>query len=198
MSFRALASTTLASVVLAVSLLPGCSSGGGEGGEGGGPPPVDCDAPADPQTFEVGTGELCFERADGALVLWAGPQGGYHLFAAVGCADCEDEVTLDYVLLDPATDEVFPGTYPDNQQVLNLGDADGWKFAAGIQVSMPGFQWDDTDPPPPAGTPMRLHVSVTDGAGMREMDLDFVLGETEDWDPCDANPGGPCCDGQCN
>ena len=165
------------------------------------PEPVSCDAPASPDSFEVGTGELCFERLpEGELPLFAGPQGGYHLFAAIGCADCEDEVTFSYVVLDPETDELFPGTYPDNQWVVPMVDSEGWKQAAGMQIGMPGFQWDDTDPAPPKGTPLRLRVSVTDGAGTREADLDFVLGDTLDWSPCDAHPEGECCqpDSFCN
>ncbi len=193
-------------LVLATSMLlvsPACDSSVSDGDTDTEPQPepVNCDAPGSPASFEVGTGELCFERlTDAELPLFAGPQGGYHLFAAIGCADCEDEVTFSYLLLDPETDELFPGTYPDNQWVVPLLAFDGWKQAAGMQIGMPGFQWDDTDPAPPKGTPLRLRVSVTDGAGTREADLDFLLGDTLDWSPCDANPDGPCCgpDAYCN
>src|SRR5687768_6189451 len=58
--------------------------GAGSGGSSG------CDTPPDPETFEMGTGEHCFARlsANQAVDLISGPQGGYHVWLAIGCADC--------------------------------------------------------------------------------------------------------------
>lgn len=188
-------------VLVLVGLLAGCGSTVDDGESTDPDPqpePEACEAPPAPDAFEVGTGELCFERVSNAeLPLLAGPQGGYHLFAAIGCADCEADVTFSYVVLDPATNEIFPGTYPDNQWVVAMSGASEWTQAAGLQIGMPGFQWDDTDPPPPKGTPLRLRVTVTDAVDSRSADLDFTLGDTLDWNPCDANPDGPCCSEDC-
>lgn len=189
-------------LVLSLSLATGCE-GGGEGGSGASAPDVDCTAPADHDTFELGTGELCFEPlSEGdALPLMAGPQGGYHVFLSIGCADCGDAVTLTYSLLDPATMAPLERTYPGNQAYAELFEVDDWRQSLGIQIGMPGFQWGDEDPPLAEGTEFVVSVEVTrenESSPIHEAELKLVLGPTQNWDPCDANPDGECCDRSCD
>lgn len=185
--------------------LVGCGSdvsdgAGGEGGEGGqGPTPASCDPPADAADFELGTGELCFERvtAGQEVPLYAGPQGGYHLFLAIGCTDCGAQALVMYTIVDPSTGMPLDRTYPDSTTYAMFSGAE-WPQSAGLQIGMPGFQWSgDEDPPVPQGTPIQLQVTVRDGAEgteiLHEGALDLVVGAITPWDPCDANPNGPCC-----
>ncbi len=61
--------------------LTGCGSGAGSGS---------CDAPESPAVFELGTGQTCFERVTAGQIVpeIQGPQGGFHIRAAIGCGDC--------------------------------------------------------------------------------------------------------------
>ena len=176
--------------------------GAGEGGAGGAPAPIVCVAPADPAVFEIGTGEACFERLadDAAITLWSGPQGGYHLFLAVGCADCGDAIVVRSSVLDPATSTPIDGTYV-NAVFAELVDWGGWPQHAGIQVTMPGIQWDlENDPPLAEGTPIVLAVELLESdetTVIHEVQRSFVVGPTLAWDPCDLHPEGPCCSEDC-
>lgn len=149
----------------------------------------------------MGTGELCFERVEvnGTINMMAGPQGGYHLFFGLGCTDCGSSVQLEIQVLDPSTLQPFDGTYLD-QTAVNLIDVDGWPQAAGIQVGMPGTQWDTETGALPKGTPIivKVEVSTMGGDLLHTGELSLVIGDTVDWSPCDANPDGPCCTGLCN
>lgn len=153
------------------------------------PSPEDCDPPSDPQAFEVGTGELCFTRvqAGETLPLMAGPQGGYHVWLAVGCKDCGEEAHLRMrVFAEDGTEMSDLAT----EQFVPLG-GDAWPQHAGIQLGMPGF--DGESGRLPVGTPLRVQVETVDGSGSATHagEMSFILGETESWDG-----GGRCSD--CN
>jgi len=171
--------------------------------ESEGPSPEDCSPPADAPSFAVGTGELCFESVEQGQILpmMAGPQGGYHVWMALGCTDCGSAVLVRYTLLDPTTEEMIPGTYELNEASAPLY-GDDWPQAAGIQMSMPGFSWDEeAEPPLPKGTAVLLRAQVFDSTGnnqLHDADLQFEVGDIQYWDPCDANPDGDCCNETCN
>jgi hypothetical protein len=163
------------------------------------PSPEDCTPPAETPDFAIGTGELCFTPlADGDVVpMMNGPQGGYHLWLAIGCTDCGEAVQVSYKLLDPETKELIPGTYELNQASAMLGGE--WPQAAGIQVALPGTEWDEESDALPKGTKILMQVTVDkNGAGtVHEGEVQIEIGETQAWDPCDANPDGDCCDESC-
>lgn len=153
------------------------------------PSPEDCDPPSAPQAFEVGTGEHCFARvqAGETLPLMAGPQGGYHVWLAVGCQDCGVEAHLRArVFAEDGTEMSDLAT----EQLVELG-GDAWPQHAGIQLGMPGF--DGESDRLPVGTPLRVQVETVDGSGSptHTGEMSFILGETQSWDD-----GGGCSD--CN
>lgn len=171
----------------------GNAGGASAGGSGAGGQPVDCDPPSTTAVFEIGSGEECFEPlADGATVpLISGPQGGYHLWVAVGCADCAATVSLEWGVNDPVTGETFPNTYP-NQGTVPLSSG-AWPQAAGLIAGMPGLSWDpENEPPPPPGTHVLLWVKSS-GAVEHEAEVEVVIGETVSWDPCAETPDDPAC-----
>ncbi len=181
----------------------GGSGGAGAGGDGGGggapdPDPQGCQPPDAAEGFEVGTGELCFAEVNdgGVIQQMHGPQGGYHVWLALGCIDCGDQVWVRGSVLDPATGSPLPNTYTtDNIVTLSKG---AWPQIAGIQQGMPGDDFLDEPgyEPLPPGTPfiLRAQVFALDGATLlHEAEVSAVLGDTVDWDPCDADPTGPCC-----
>ncbi len=175
--------TRASSTFLFVSMLLGCS------GEPSEPSPEDCEPPSDPQAFEIGTGEHCFARVEsGATVpLMAGPQGGYHVWLAVGCTDCGAEVRLrERVFAEDGTEMTGLAT----ESYVDLA-GDAWPQHAGIQLGMPGFE-DESDRLP-VGTPLRVQVEALDQGGsvIHTAELSLVLGETEAWDD-----GSRCAD--CN
>lgn len=67
----------------------------------------------------MGTGEKCFEAVAGGqeVPLMSGPQGGYHMWLAVGCVDCAATVHLKYGARDPATNMPLTGTYDEEAMV---------------------------------------------------------------------------------
>jgi hypothetical protein len=166
------------------------------------PSPEDCTPPAETPEFAIGTGELCFAPlADGDVVpMMNGPQGGYHLWLALGCTDCGGAVQVQYKLLDPETEELIPGTYDLNTASAQLGGE--WPQAAGIQLAMPGSDWDEeSDPPLAKGTKVLVQVRVLDGKGAAEKhhgQVTIEIGDIEAWDPCDADPDADCCNESCN
>lgn len=174
------------------------SSSSGSGGSGGGPACVD---PPDPQVFEVGSGQTCFERlTPGQTVpVMSGPQGGYHVWLGIGCADCGDHAILRYGVKDPATHDWVAGTH-ENTVVTPLDPA-GWHQFAGLQAFLPGVHWDPTSALP-KGTHVLLSATVLDDAMAvkHAAEVEIVLGETESWyPPCDTGPNCgapgalPCC-----
>ena len=168
-------------------------------GDGGGSA---CEDPADPPVFEVGTGEDCFTRlASGQTVpVMQGPQGGFHLWLAVGCADCGTPAIVRYGVKDPATGDWYAGTSLQ-EAVIELDPA-GWGQSAGQTAFLPGVVYDSTTQLP-KGTHVLLAAAMLDMAMAikHEGEVEVVLGETKIWSPpCDENPmtcgapgGTPCC-----
>ncbi len=178
--------------ILALIAMPGCNS------ESSGPEQVPCDPPSKPGVFEVGTGEDCFARlSDGAEIpLQNGPQGGYHLFVAVGCKDCGETVRIQYGVRDPMTNAALTGTYENKEMMALTGDT--WRQVAGIQLSMPGTSWDEqNDPPPAKGTALILWANALDANDklIHEAQVSLVIGNTEQWDPCDPGDESEACAG---
>ncbi|WP_437813533.1 hypothetical protein [Sorangium sp. So ce1078] len=188
----------------------GSSAGGGGGstgeggastGEGGG---GGCRPPDSPAVFEIGTGVTCFERIDdgATLPVMAGPQGGYHVWLAVGCSDCGATVRLRYSVKDPATGDLFESTVPQ-EGVIALGPGE-FPQAAGLPAILPGGAWD-----PGAVLAEGTHVILAaearndDGSTKHAAQVEVVLGATEAWGlPCSDDPetcgapgGAPCCTG---
>lgn len=163
----------------------GASAATGGGG-------ASCVTPDEVGAFAIGTGEKCFETLhDGDTVpLMAGPQGGYHLWVAAACADCGGSPVLAWGAKDPATGELFPETADSEAVVHFLGGPVPQE--AGLILTMPGISWDPENyPPPPVGTHLILWARV-DAAG-HEAQVEIVIGETKQWDPCAENPNDPLC-----
>ncbi|MEO7327722.1 MAG: hypothetical protein ABI193_04025 [Minicystis sp.] len=167
-------------------------------GTGGASP---CAPPPDPQTFEIGTGELCFERltAQQVVRVLQGPQGGFHLWLSVGCGDCGAKATIAYGIKDPATNDWYAGT-GELKQVVDLAAGD-WRQHAGVTDFLPGIVWDPMSSLP-KGTHVRLFASILDEsmAPVHSAEIEVILGDTEMWSPpCDTGPncgapgGLPCC-----
>ncbi len=174
---------SLLGLLLTLAAVTGCDDA---------PSPEDCDPPPGADSFEVGTGETCFERvsAGASVPLIAGPQGGYHVWLAVGCADCGAEAHIRARVF--AEDGTEMADLAIEQVVDLVGDA--WPQHAGIQLGMPGGEFDVEAAPLPAGTKLRARVETigADGLPLHASELDFVIGETVDWEP----EGGGCSD--CN
>jgi hypothetical protein len=175
------------------------SGGGGDPtGAGGGPT---CDDPPAPADFELGTGESCFERVTSGQTVptLAGPQGGYHVWAALGCGDCGSQALVELGVKDPATSTWYAGTYAQ-KSVVQL-DAEGWGQIAGLTAFLPGVVWDPESNVLPPGTHVVLAATVFDGTTIKHAgEVELVLGEVEPWSPpCDPGPdcgqpgGAPCC-----
>lgn len=175
------------------------SSSSSSGGAGGSKPA--CADPSSPQPFEVGSGEACFERlvSGQTVTVLSGPQGGYHIWLAIGCADCGNQVILRYGVKDPATHDWYAGT-TENNAVVPV-DSSGWHQAAGLQARLPGVPWDPMTVLP-KGTHVILSAAVIDPnlPVAPQAEIELVLGDTEYWSPpCDpgsncGTPGGlPCC-----
>ncbi|WP_437274436.1 hypothetical protein WME90_24625 [Sorangium sp. So ce375] len=177
----------------------GEGSGGSSTGEGGGD---GCRLPDEPAVFEIGTGETCFESIeDGAtLPVMAGPQGGYHLWFAVGCSDCGARARVRYSVKDPATGDLFPSGVPQEGMIeLRPGE---FPHAFGLIAFLPGRVWE-----PAAVLKEGTHVILAaearndDGSTKHAAQVEVVLGATEAWGPpcsddpatCDAPGGAPCC-----
>ena len=170
---------------------------GGAGGAGGAGPTPACETPPDAMVFELGTGELCFQRVEplAKVPQYNGPQGGYHLFLALGCVDCGASALLEYAIIDLATGEPLARTAPTTQVFLELPSG-AWPQLAGLQIGMPGVEYLADEPPVPEGTQLGIDVRVLDASGgsvLHEGRLEVTVGATQPWNPCDAHPEGPCC-----
>ena len=162
-----------------------------------------CVPPAGITDFAMGTGENCFEPlASGQTIpVMAGPQGGFHIWASLGCNDCGPEATVEYGVKDPATMTWFPQTI-GNKEVVNLGGS-SWPQHAGLQAFLPGQVWNQSSQLP-KGTHVILSLRVihSDGTTLHEASMEIILGDQEHWSPpCDPSPmcaqalggGAPCC-----
>jgi hypothetical protein len=161
-----------------------------------------CASPSDPIAFEAGSGEACFERltTGQTVTVLQGPQGGYHVWLAVGCVGCSGKTTIEFGVKDPATKTWFATTSPQKVSV-DLGGA-GWQQQAGFTAFLPGVVWDEK-----SSLPKGTHVLLTtihyaaDGISSEEIQHEIVLGDIEQYNPpCDQNPmtcgtpgGQPCC-----
>lgn len=156
-----------------------------------------CNEPKDMPAFDVGTGEKCFTVvADGdTLPLMTGPQGGYHMWLAVGCKDCGTTVHLKYGARDPATGMPLEGT-SDLEAMIPLQDGAKFLNHPGIVVYMPGVSWDPTSYPPPAkGSQLVLWADAiaADGTAQHHAERLVTVGDEMAWDPCVENPNDPNC-----
>ncbi len=159
----------------------GGSGGGSNGasgasdGAGGWPACVD---PPTPEAFELGTGETCFERlVPGQIVpRIAGHQGGRHVWAAIGCADCEAPILLELGIADPQSGDAYPGTSPQ-QQVVVL-DPDGWHQLGGLRAYLPPLNADTIAIP--VGTTVLLRASVIEGRSVKHAaEIPIAIGGVE-------------------
>ncbi len=161
-----------------------------------------CDAPSTPATFETGTGETCFERFAPlqTVPVMQGPQGGFHIWTAIGCSDCGLQPSVEYGIKDPATMTYYAGTYP-SEAILDLSGT-AWPQKAGLTSFLPGVVYDPTTQLP-KGTHVIVSARVIDGGG-NTVHLDeheVILGDVMEWNPpCDPDPttcgkpgGTPCC-----
>ncbi len=200
--------------ILAVACNSSVSTGGEGGGNGtstssgssaassSGTGGDTCAAPPSPAPFEAGGGETCFERlTQGQTVkVLQGPQGGFHIWLAVGCTGCTSSKTIEYGVKDPATKTWFAMSTPQKVAV-DLAGA-GWREHAGFTAFLPGVPWDQT-----TQLPKGSHVLLTailygdNNAPVDEIENDVVLGDIEQYSPpCDPEPttcglpgGLPCC-----
>lgn len=172
------------------------SSSSGTGGSA-----TACDDPQGAPGFAVGTGETCFQALTSGqeVPVMAGPQGGFHIWLSVGCADCAGPTVLSYGVKDPATGDWIAGT-AENLTVAQL-DPGGWHQGAGFQAFLPGIQWD-----PASQLPTGSHVLLYGAAldmdmnVLHEAEVEVVLGDQVSWaPPCDTGPtcgqpgSLPCC-----
>ena len=153
----------------------------------------ECVAPPAAETFEVGTGEVCFERveANGTQPMMEGPQGGYHLWLAFVCSDCGTSVTLEA--------EASDANGPVGSRIQQVVDLESG-MAAGIQLPMPGDPWDETSVKLEEGTALTINVklSSSSGAVLHEAAVERVVGPTEVWDYCATHPEDGCCENPCD
>ena len=189
--FLALCGLAIAACETSVTDSDGGGGAGGAGEGGSGASTSSCAVPAGPPEFAIGTGEDCFEPlASGQpLKLLAGPQGGYHVWLAVGCSDCGPSLSLEWLAEDPATNELLEGAF-FSQQVVDLSGE--WPSAAGLIVGLPGSQYDEQSPPLPLGTRFQIHVKTL-SQPVHEAVVEVEVGEIEQWNPCAEDPNHPLC-----
>lgn len=150
----------------------------------------ECTLPSDLADLELGTGERCFERLGADLVVpqMEGPQGGYHMWLSLYCADCPAEVLLETQLVREDTQEVVSGLTTTLQPVA-------FETVTGVIVALPGSPWDPESPPLAEGTRVILSATLKtpSGALLHEAEDTRVLGAFTYWDYCASNPEDPCC-----
>ncbi len=170
----------------------GATTAASTSGAGGQAPT--CDPPPGISGFAQGTGEKCFEPVQAAEVvpMMQGPQGGYHLWLALGCDDCSSPAHIRYGVNDPATGLAVPDTYP-TETLVSLSGA--WPQKAGIICGLPGLSWDpEYAPPLPEGTHVVVWVEVLEGSTVvKQSSVEVVIGETQSWDPCVEDPEHELC-----
>jgi hypothetical protein len=170
---------------------PGGAGSGGAGGSGGS---TGCDTPPDAAPFEMGTGEHCFARLspNQPVDLINGPQGGYHVWLAIGCSDCTSPSETRFGVRNATTGTILEGTYDSQAMVELVGTP--WGQAARMIVGMPGIEWDPEMPPLAPGAPFVLWVEVREAGQVKHAaETPLVVGDTVQWDPCIENPDDPLC-----
>lgn len=159
--------------------------------------PSPCGELDNPPEFAVGTGEICYEPlVDGQVVPHiTGPQGGYHVWAAVVCPACPREVIVN---VGAKFDDTGEWVTPPGTRVIELKGGQN----AGLIAYLTG---DTADPMShlPEGTLLRIFVELTklDGSPLHAGEKLVELGEIEVWlNQCDPDPntcgqpgGKKCC-----
>lgn len=176
---------------LTLLALPGC---GGSSGSGA------CSAPESPAVFELGTGEACFERLTAGQVVpeIQGPQGGFHVWAAIGCGDCGPETIVELGTKNAKTKAWLQGV-PGKQKV-DLGTGD-WGQHAGLTAFLPGDVLNAPDEQLPEGATVILALRALDPKGneLHAAEITLVLGKLQMWSSCSADAAcgtsgfEPCC-----
>jgi hypothetical protein len=199
-----------------LTLLSACSDDASEHGSGGGGEastatlaastgaigpeqqrPSPCGETPDAPEFEIGTGEVCYEPlVEGQIVPHiTGPQGGYHVWAAVLCPGCPPKVTATVFATLAATGENV-GEVTTRVIELKSGQT------AGLLAYLLGSTVDPASHLP-EGTELMVHVELATLAGepLHAGQRLEVLGPVEIWlNQCDpepstcGQPGGlKCC-----
>ena len=168
----------------------GCSSSGSGS----------CDVPSNPAAFELGTGEVCFERLTPGQVVpeIAGPQGGFHVWTAVGCGDCGAEAIVEFGTKTVKTKAWLVGV--PQKQLVDLGTGE-WGQHAGLTAFLPGDATSAPDEQLPKGAHVILSLRVLDkmGGELHAAEREVVLGDLVPWSGCSTaatcgNSGfEPCC-----
>ncbi|MFO0550762.1 MAG: hypothetical protein U0271_20375 [Polyangiaceae bacterium] len=141
------------------------------------PGPASCDPPENPETFEVGTGEDCFERvtADEAVPIMSGPQGGFHVWLAIGCGDCESSVRLRFKITN--TDSGAEVT-PDTELFVDLY-GDEWTQSPGLQAQI--FNESNFELGDHLHFDVRVFDAETGNTLLHEGSMDIVAGSYQEW-----------------
>jgi hypothetical protein len=175
----------------ALGVLCGCGSSGSGS----------CDAPSNPAAFEMGTGEVCFERLTPGQVVpeIAGPQGGFHVWTAVGCSDCGAEAIVEFGTKQAKTKAWLLGV--PEKQLVDLGTGE-WGQHAGLTAFLPGDTTSAPDEQLPKGTHVILSLRVLSDKGdeLHAAEREVVLGDVVAWsgcstaaDTCGTSGFEPCC-----
>ncbi|NUO49416.1 MAG: hypothetical protein HOV80_11225 [Polyangiaceae bacterium] len=205
------------SLAVCLTLVSACSEDAGEVGSGGGTDtstatasaastaaagpeeqrPSPCGETPNAPEFEIGTGEVCYEPlVEGQVVPHiTGPQGGYHVWAAVLCPACPPKVSATvFATLAETGENVGEVT----TRVIELKSGQ----AAGLLAYLLGSTADPASHLP-EGTELLVHVELATLAGepLYAGQRLEVLGPVEIWlNQCDpepstcGTPGGlKCC-----
>lgn len=171
------------------------TSSSGGGGEAQRPSP--CGETPDAPAFEIGTGEVCYEPLrDGQVVPHlTGPQGGYHVWAAVLCPACPPKVVATVYAKLAETDETV-GEVTTRVIELKSGQT------AGLLAYLLGSTADPSSHLP-EGTQLLVRIELTTLAGepLHAGERLEELGPVEIWlNQCDPDPencgkpgGLKCC-----
>jgi hypothetical protein len=161
-------------LALGLAALAGCGSSSDA---------ASCEAPTSPAAFELGTGDTCFERLTPGqtITVFAGPQGGYHVWTSLGCSDCPAKTILEYGVKTADT-RAWINDAPV-KLVATLGPGP-WAQQAGLRSFLPGDSFSDKEAN--ARPPVGLHVLLTmraldaGNAEIHAAEIPLVLGETEE------------------
>lgn len=158
-----------------------------------------CVTPPHPAVFELGTGDTCFQRlTTGQTVpVNVGPQGGYHLWMAAGCADCGTTAALELGVKDPATKMWLS---PSPVRLVAELSHDHWGQIAGMTAFLPGDPFNGGKNKLPKGTHVLLSMRAlkADSTELHAAEVELVLGDEQD-SSCSADPScgmegrAPCC-----
>ncbi len=88
--------------------------------------------------MELGTGvdEFTLLEPNDPVTVTLGPQGGFHVWVAVRCVDCSDQVLIEYGARGSADGTWLFGD--PLRGIINLESAGGWKSILGLYALLPG------------------------------------------------------------